>query len=791
MARRRSYPGGKWYERPNSAYARSAGWPTRYYDRKIGGSQVTSLAGLNTTSDDFSKKDGESPYLWNVRLAGTKEAKKRAQSMSRMGQEFMCLPPNAEVTLPANEATTKIAISETESIRWKVDTTGKLTAVGLRFAFDEDYSETNAHFVLILRDANLKEICRAYKKLSDLDTDDTVWFRFIKSTQGEAWLEATLVDDFDDFGTAMHYTAYMLASGHANHKVSYHELPNLDEALREKAYEWELSPHVPVTAMKQVEIETFPVWLQQGFFNAGGSRYVTVGVKDSEGIKVYKVRYADVDPDTGAYKELDELSMELLIPAGKISSKASQVRATQAGNRLLFVDGYSPLQEVNLDDWTVANAVPDMNAVDTPTFTPLMYYYKNSIIVMNGHFQRAKEDFEAGENYDQENWEQLDDGSSITAWPGASLIYFHNNRVFLSGFRHETVGETSPKAEPNLVIMSSIDSVTARYTMFNRSLEFFYVPDRAPSMSSSAPVTAFSSIGDYLLVFTSDGLYVEQVQSAVEFAGIAQTTPEGSQYGVIKQEHVARGRNNVYFLNPTQGVMRTAGATAEVMSGPIESILMSFDEGPAEEVQRRYEKMYLAMTGDVLRLYYDPADDGNMECLVDYLTYRQHKSYWYRDNNVPVAYTMVDNGSDNIFAVHSQYPALMKVDSSYKDFDCAILYEYYTKYIGTPGRLDHVIVRRVHISTLQTYQSSVFVGLDYDHNNKPIVWRRFITPTEPGSFEPEDIFGDDGESGATNLDIRILTDDTRFVQIRLKQYCYDFQAEILQVGFEYSNRTVL
>jgi hypothetical protein len=95
------------------------------------------------------------------------------------------------------------------------------------------------------------------------------------------------------------------------------------------------------------------------------------------------------------------------------------------------------------------------------------------------------------------------------------------------------------------------------------------------------------------------------------------------------------------------------------------------------------------------------------------------------------------------------------------------------------------------VTTLQTFQSSVFIGLDYDHNNRPIVWRKFITPTTPGNFAPEDIFGDDQESGATNLDIRILTDDTRFVQLRLKQYCYDFQAEILMMGFEYGNRTVL
>lgn len=53
---------------------------------------VTSLSGLNVTDDDFSKREGESPKLENVRLNGSKEPRKRAQSMSRLGQRFNGLP---------------------------------------------------------------------------------------------------------------------------------------------------------------------------------------------------------------------------------------------------------------------------------------------------------------------------------------------------------------------------------------------------------------------------------------------------------------------------------------------------------------------------------------------------------------------------------------------------------------------------------------------------------------------------------------------------------------------------
>lgn len=756
---------------------------------------MAALAGLNTTADDFSKKEGESPYIWNARMNGTKEAKKRAQSMSRMGQEFVCMPEGAEVTHPAILGDYRIEVGEDTSVRWQVDVAHKLTCVGLYLYFDEDldYSNTNAHFVLILRDKNGAEVCRAIKKLTDLKrrAGQLEWFRFIRSQTGSVTLEATLVDDLDDDGNKLHYKVYLRAAGHANHEYAYHELPNLDASLHEKPYDWQPGISIPCTAYRETNLKTFPVWLQNGYFNSNGARYVPVGVLRGSSREVWKVKYAEIDKNTGAYKRIEHPVMERLILSSKIDGRSTQIRMAQAGNHLYYVDGYSPLQKVNLDTWEVTDSVPDMDAVDVPGFTPNFDYFKNTIIVHNRHFQRAKQDFSAGDTFNQSDWEQLDDGSSITAWPGASIIYFLNNRLFLSGFRQPTVGVDTPKAEPNLVIMSSIDSVTARYDMFNRALEFFYVPDRAPSASASAPITALSSIGDYLLIFTADGLYIEQITANAEFAGIAQSTPEGSQFGVMKQEHVVRGRNMVYFFNPSMGIMRTAGATATVMSTPIDSEFAKLNEGDPEEVKARFEKINLSLANDILRVYYAPDNGENSQCLLDYATVAQHRSYWFRDNNTPIAYTFVDNASDSFFGVHSEYPAFVNIDSTLKDFDCAILYEYYTKYIGTPDKLDHCIVRRIHVTTLQTYQSSVYIGLDYDHNNSPIVWRKFVTPTVPGTFENEDIFGDDGESGATNLDIRILTDDTRFVQLRLKQYCYDFQAEILQLGFEYGNRTVL
>ena len=801
MARRNSYPGGKWYQRPDQAYARTTGWPTRYYQRKVTGSIVAALSGLNTTSDDFAKLEGESPYLWNARLNGTEEKRKRAQSMSRMGQEFLCLPKGVENEVIPEAGDIRIAISENHDIRWKMKVEGKTTRLGFRFSFDEAPADDNhGHFIVIVRrdDDNLTEICRGVRSIKKLyedwqkDNNTIEWFRLITVPNGDFYIQLSIVDDMDDEGNPNDFTLYLNSNGVANHEYADHKLPNLDKALREEDYVWQKGVSRPVVCYATTTAKTFPVWLQNGYFSRGTERWVPLGAIINGEKKIFAQKYADIDYQTGGYKIVTAETageMRELIPASKINQKAAQVRMTQAGNHLYFVDGYSKLQKINLDDWTVKDAKPDLSQVDTFGFTPNMYYYASTIIIApkdNPHFQKAKHDFQAGDTFNQNDWEQLDDGSSITAWPGASLIYFLNNRLFLSGFRNATVGEGTPKAEPNLVIMSSIDSVMPRYDMFNRSIEFFYVKDVSPSQSSTSPVTAFSNIGDYLVIFTADGLVLENVQAAVEFAGISQSVPEGSQFGVIKQEHVALGRNNIYFLSPSMGVMRTAGATATSISGPVDSEIQKMISD-----EHKLENISLVLTQDILRLYYNDEEEENTKALIDYVSIAAHKSYWYRDDHTPVMSGYIDSGYNVSIASHSQYPCLFFIEESLHDFDCAILYEYYTKYIATPDRLDHCIVRRIHVTTLQTFQSSVFIGLDYDHNNHPIVWRKFITPTEPGNFAPEDIFGDDQESGATNLDIRILTDDTRFVQLRLKQYCYDFQAEILMLGFEYGNRTVL
>jgi hypothetical protein len=333
-------------------------------------------------------------------------------------------------------------------------------------------------------------------------------------------------------------------------------------------------------------------------------------------------------------------------------------------------------------------------------------------------------------------------------------------------------------------------------------VEFFYTPDKAPISTASSSITAYADLNDNLIVFRADGLGFVQIPNGIEFGDSQQSTPEGAGFGVLKQEHVAQGRNNIYFLNPSEGVLRLGGSISTIVSRPVDAILKSITD---------LGKTYLSLHRGILRCYYNVNNKGyNERCLLDYTNYAIHKSYWYRDGNTPIAYMNSDNGYDREIGVGSQYPCVIEAESGYSDFaesdpdtgqrltpgNC-IVYEYHTGYLASPSKLNSLIVRRLHVVTLQDFASSLFIGMDVDHKNIPMVFRAFIPKLDVEDKNPEGIFDPETigdvilQVGSWNVDIPTLTDQVGFVQIRLKQYCYDGQAEIASASFEYGEESGL
>jgi hypothetical protein len=798
--RRSSYPNSEWYKQPESAYARTDAWATRYYTRKIDGAAINYFAGLNTSKDDYSKKTGETPYSMNARLYGSDEKRSRAQLMSRYGNTFYMLPSGAETTDTTDklaDSNMDLVVRENRSIRHKITFSNRITKLGLWLKRDK-VSESNSIFVIILRDNEKEELCRAAISLNNLsDKYEYKEFRFSVTTVDTAYIELTLYDDLDDRSRPNNDEVYIASAATANHEAADYEMPNLDKSLREVPYQWVEYIGIPLVRATTTNWRTFPVWLQDGYFNAGnGNRYVVIGAVNGSGMKViYQVKYATVLADESIQVLLPENSeCKVLIASNYIDQRSDVVRMTQAGDKLYFVDGWSELQCVDLVTGTVRDAKPDPNDVDIFDFIPNHNYITGDVILHNDGsgktFWTAKNDFTSDIAFDAKDWDK-DTLESLRAWKGASLIYFLNNRLFLAGFNNVEIG-ANPRLEPNLVIMSSITSVKPVYEMFNRQVDFWYTPDLSQDRSSATPITAFSSVQDQLIVANNGSFSLFNVQASVAAGGVAQATPEGAGYGVARQEHITKSRNNLYFYNMNDGVVRFGGSTTTVISAPIDVDLKRI---------KNTSKVFMQLHKDKLRMFYG-YDGENTNTFYDYVAYATHKSYWYRDSNTPFSYGFSDNAINQEFAVRSDYPALISLDGGvYRDtdqsekrladMDCIIPFEYDIKYITSPDRLDEMILRRIHITSLQNFNSSIFIGLDYDYNNNTVVWRKFINGLVQQPDNPTDIFRSQGEVGGKMVSIRVLTNGTKFIQIRLKQYCFNYQAEIMQVSMEYGTDSTL
>lgn len=817
MARRVSYPNKKFWQRPEGAYARSDSWSTRYYHRKTGGTIIATMSGLNVTDSDYTKKLGESPYLVNSRLNGTKETRARAQSMSRPGQRFLGMPVDSEVKheRPKSDGLNWYPVKEFQSIKYYIEDPARITSLGF-YLRRVKTTPSNAYFLAIIRKPDTGiELCRAFYPVRDLtENEELLWFRLIRTLKGKMIIELTLIDDLNSSGASIDSGVEVLFTGENNHEFADHGVPNLDKALREKPYVYEPGVGQPLTSYKTTTWETFPVWIQNGYFTAEKKRWVPVGVIDNNGNKrIFKYPYLETISDGSAHQRVTSDVVEM-IPAAKINQNATQVRMTQAGDGLYFVDGYSALQRVRLKTWVVENAVP--TSTDLFGFVANTYYYKNSVIFQSGQVWRAKADFQAGASFNTGDWTSSSLGQ-YAAWPAASLIYFLNNRIFLAGFYRETVGNPpeGPQSDPTLVIMSSIDSVAPKYDFFNKTIEFFHTPDKANAAVATSPITAFADLNDNLIVYRADALGFISVPSGIEFGQFSQSTPEGAGYGVLRQEHVTQGRNNVYFFNPTEGVMRLGGSISTVVSKPVDALLQRIVNP---------EKVYVQLHKDAFRLYYHESGETNDSCLYNYASYAIHKSYWYRDSNTPIAYMNSDNGYDVEIGVGSEYPCVVEAEvfndpktifyyppseidpeteepypvepvelTVYggSDFGCSIVYEYHTNYLSTPSKVNSIIVRRLHVSSMQDFNASIFIGLDVDHKDNPIVFRRFIQYNAPDTTDATDIFEDTEDRGPAFVSARILTDDVRLAQLRVKQFCYESQAAILQIGLEYGESSNL
>lgn len=412
-----------------------------------------------------------------------------------------------------------------------------------------------------------------------------------------------------------------------------------------------------------------------------------------------------------------------------VSRKATVVRFDQAEGYLYYVDnsGESPFRRINLTTMVAEDVIPKQEEITTPGVTP----------------------------------------ASLTAKKGASLIHFLNNRIYLAGF----------KDDPNLVIVSMIDDVKPRFEQFN---DRFYSPDQSPELSAGNPITALASISDMLVVWRLSDLSMHTAGDGFEVGGTSQITPEGAALGVLNQEAVCQGKNNIYFFNPIEGVCRFAGSVNRDVSGDIDNLIRKI---------KHPESIFMLYQNKRVHMFFS-FDEVKPDSRLYYYTELEGKLPWYLDTNTPVSSAIPAKDSNRIYAVHSEVATTMELDSQFTDFDSYIELEYNTQY-RTPDDVNGwVYVKRIHIHEIANSTHSIYVGLDVDHQDNPTVWRKFVNAVTDKTVNPDAIFPHSAEPGNAVISIHCHI-KCRAYQVRLKRYCYKDTGEIMAISTEFGNKDAI
>lgn len=719
------YSGARWQHLYPDTYTRTTTtWQTRVGRRNSEFGTFANLLGLNTSFDDLHKSDGESPYLRNVRYMGEKEQVQRAQVTSRNGAELLGV--KSFKTIPAAEEEYFIEMWEGRAIEFDLSKNDGLLIGG---AIDiRNIEKAKGRLRIFLKEnASSKEICDANIDLSIISNlkYNRRNFRFINplNMKNGVTIRLEIEGDVhpDDCGvTDTPRKIRLKINGNGSHRQADYVRPNTTKCLREVGYEWAEEPGQICFEQHLSEEAPMP---RGTLVCTSEGKFLVFPIKNTKGIELWRF-----DVDNKKYEQIDTSD-------APIDPRSTAVRFAQGLGKLYYVDGYSALQRVDLSTWKAELAIAKPEEIDVEDVTP----------------------------------------EDLQAQKGASLIIRIRQRIILAGFRDD----------PNFVQYSILNSLTGtadeptenagvQYDQFS-DVSWFYSPDKSPKDTVCAPITALAENDGNLVVFREDGCSIWNMGN--EFDGAQQADNFSFNIGVSSQEDVCNMNGNIFFYNKSEGLRRFSGAEATFQSSKIDNELRKIPEDSPR---------FMIAHANKVRFYCDLKDRGYADHAFLFMSALAQSSPWYCDDNVPVCWAVGDQTSDTIYAMHANYPAIYIVDSpdKYSDFDSSITMAYDTPYKSPGTYSGWNILRRVFLRIVAEATNVWFIGVDFDHSDKPAVWRKYIEHVEDEPIPAEAIFDNTADSGVQVVSLSMRA-KCRDYQVRIRVSTYDAPAMLQMISSDY------
>ena len=361
----------------------------------------------------------------------------------------------------------------------------------------------------------------------------------------------------------------------------------------------------------------------------------------------------------------------------------------------------------------------------------------------------------------------------------ASLIMFHNNRLYLAGFRYD----------PNLVQISSIEAEGPNFSQFPYR---FYAPNRSPYDTSLNPITALTEYAsDQVMISFRNGLSIYSTYGSKSSAGLESGTPtQVSTYtdsaGVQGQGDIVNYKGIIYSYDEKEGIRRFTGSLWNRL--PVSSVDSHYDRVDMTKPRK--------MWGFANKLYFNYYDiiDGKAKCLIwdQQMNYQQYP--WFQDIDIPFCDARYDE-TEFVDGIHPDYPCIMELyaEDTWRRLDTPITFERHTKYLSMPGNSSDIILKRTQTKVLANCNRWWWIGLSYDkqlleqhRGSEP--WYRIpcwdtITDNEPSEypFPYEDVYEENAVSrlAVSNLRVRCTA-----IQERVKCKTFRAQANLVSIEME-------
>ena len=734
MARRKNtprdnlYTGSRWKPFYPDVYSRTTrAWQTRVGRRNRELASFSNLLGLNTAFDDLHKREGESPFLRNVRYMGDKQTVQRAQVTSRDGARLLGVKDYIEIASYPEQY--HIEVWEGRAIEFNIEPTDHLI-VGGSLNIRNKEGATGRLRVFLKQNHESRPICDANIALDGVSKNEYVerGFKFIQPLNAKNGLTIRLEIEGDIEPDACGDIAegrkiWITASGYKGHLSADYTSPNVNECMREEPYDWREEPSIP--CMKLFYSMGTPMKKGYQVCTDEGS-FLVFPIKYESGIELWRFNL-----ETHVFSQIDT-------SAAPVDPRAEAVRFAQGLGKLYFVDGYSHLQRIDLQTWKSEIALAKQEDIDDPDVTP----------------------------------------QDMQAQPGASLILRINNRIWLAGF----------KEDPNFVQYSILNSLTGtpdaktenagvQYDQFS-DISWFYSPDRSPKDSVCGPITALANFNGKLAVFRTNGCSLWNPGN--EFSAPSQMDMYSYNIGVESQEDVCNFNGNLYIYNRSEGIRRFSGADATFESAAIDNELRKI---PTDSPR------FMFGHANKLRLYCDMRGRGYADHNFLYHTILSGSSPWYCDDNTPVCWVVGDQNSDTVYAMHPLYPAIYEVDAEdqFTDFDSSIVMQYHTQYRSPGGVAQYTILHRVLLKLVASSTNIWYIGVDFNHEDNPAVWRKYVKKQEDDLDPVESVFENTAEAGSQTINL-MMRAEVRDFQVRVLVSCWRENAMLQYIEGQYGSK---